>query len=557
MKNISKTILGLLLSLSIYSCDDFLEVENPNTITEASFWQNSDDATKGLMAAYSALQMPYVMGGEMAVFFPGRSDTAYPNKWNSAARTLSDLSMNENTMQIVETWRQLYTGVLRTNHVIDNVPAIEMDEDRKELILAEARFLRGLFNYWIYSTYNQGSIPLHLTVPKTKEALSEKLSTKEEVFQVIVDDLVFAQQRLPETWTEDQLGRATWGAATAILGQVYINEHKYAEARDEFQKIVDRTDLYQLTPEISWNFDEEHEFNSESIFEVSFSTNQKKGSNPSLFDGTTGSEATRRNVLQAPSKVASGYRTFMPSFWMTNLFRSEEMNPDDSRNEGNVFSQRALASIVMYDDQTMYYQTESKKHKYTNSEVAYVRKYTNHEDPNVLTNGVGSSGINERVVRLADIQLLYAECLLKLEGDAAKERVLELINDIRNRSGVMPLLAADYEEAGAADKLMEHIMWVERPLELMFEGHDTRWVDLRRWEKIGEQYTRLSEIGYRYAGKIVRLPTQAEIDKNNDDDTTNDVMLFYQFKPAAAVYSPDTHDYFPIPAAEELSNISL
>ena len=43
---------------------------------------------------------------------------------------------------------------------------------------------------------------------------------------------------------------------------------------------------------------------------------------------------------------------------------------------------------------------------------------------------------------------------------------------------------------------MEHIMWVERPLELMFEGHDTRWEDLTRWDKVQEQYDRLASKRY-------------------------------------------------------------
>ena len=47
-----------------------------------------------------------------------------------------------------------------------------------------------------------------------------------------------------------------------------------------------------------------------------------------------------------------------------------------------------------------------------------------------------------------------------------------------------------------SESLMEQIMWVERPLELMFEGHDTRWEDLTRWGKVQEQYDRLASKRY-------------------------------------------------------------
>ena len=74
------------------------------------------------------------------------------------------------------------------------------------------------------------------------------------------------------------------------------------------------------------------------------------------------------------------------------------------------------------------------------------------------------SGINERVIRYADILLLYAESIIQTDGPY--QDALELVNTIRKRAGVLPLQEGDYD----SNSLMDHIMWVERPLELMFEG---------------------------------------------------------------------------------------
>ena len=149
------------------------------------------------------------------------------------------------------------------------------------------------------------------------------------------------------------------------------------------------------------------------------------------------------------------------------------------------------------------------------------------------------SGINERVIRLADVMLLYAECVLQTGGDYTN--ALDMVNEIRTRAGVVPLAEADYDD----DSLMEHIMWVERPLELMFEGHDIRWEDLTRWGKVKEQYTSLAAKSYVISAKELH---------EYDPAIHGSLNKIKEFVEAANVYSPEAHDYFPIPATELNSN---
>ncbi|ANQ51564.1 RagB/SusD family nutrient uptake outer membrane protein [Flammeovirga sp. MY04] len=543
MKLISKIFVGLALSATLSSCTDYFDVKNPNTITEDSFWKTKEDAFKGLMATYSALQGHGVTGGTSAVNTPVRSDTGRPNNWNAGAQALQKLSFNDNTSVVKEKWAGLYTGILRANQVLENIVDIDMLEEERELYLAEAHFIRGVCYYWLFNTYNQGNIILHETVPTSKEDFAKPLSDREEILALILSDLKHAQEKLPESWDDKNLGRATWGAATSFLGHVYINEKDYNSAKAEYKKIVDRPDLYQLTPEISWNFDAEHEFNSESIFEVVFSATQKQGSGAAgNLDGPTGSEGTTRARTMAPGG-AGGWRVVMPSYWMTMQLKEDPMDPADSRNEGRLYSLRCEASIALADDETIYYQKEVEKAGFNNGEASYLRKFQNHQNEN---DGIGdnySSGINERIIRLADIYLLYAECILKLEGDAAVNEAVTLINQIRARSGVLQLEPLNYD----ANSLMEHIMWDERPKELMFEGHDIRWVDLRRWGKIKEQYTRLSKLEFVLEAGVLRYATA--------DDA--EAAILQEYGEGAAAYTPLAHDYFPIPVDEALTNPNI
>ena len=92
---------------------------------------------------------------------------------------------------------------------------------------------------------------------------------------------------------------------------------------------------------------------------------------------------------------------------------------------------------------------------YNNNEASYLKKFQNWTLLRESDQSI--SGINERVIRLADVMLLYAECLLQTGG--AYTEALDLINEIRHRAGVVLLEPADYDNSST----MEHIMWTERP----------------------------------------------------------------------------------------------
>jgi hypothetical protein len=326
-----------------------------------------------------------------------------------------------------------------------------------------------------------------------------------------------------------------------MLGKFHLNEHNYEGAKGYFKEIIE-SNLYALTADIGDNFDEEHEFNSESIFEVAFSIDAKPGTSFGAQDGPTGSEATNRAIGLATTQ-GGGYRTVMPSYYMTMLFKNDIMdmtNPINASRTGTAqYSIRTSVSVAIADDDntTLYQRSSDTGGAYNNSEASYLKKFQNWHLLRESDQSI--SGINERVIRLADVMLLYAECILQTDGDYTT--ALEMVNDIRTRAGVVPLAEADYD----TDSLMEHIMWVERPLELMFEGHDIRWEDLTRWGKVKEQYTRLAAKSYVISDKVLF---------EHDPAVHGTLKVVKEFVEAANVYRPEVHDYFPIPATELNSN---
>ena len=653
--------LNILLTgvfLIFCSCSDDLDIENPNSLSAKSFWSSEVDIQQGLVATYAALQRDGLLGGSASTQLPVRSDIGRPNNWNANAIGLNKLTFNDNSDIVKKRWRDCYIGIYRANQVLTNINNIDFNESTKTQMQAEARFLRGFFYYSLYRGYNNGSVIIHTTVPESSEDFYKSPSPAEEVYNLILSDLEFAYEHLPQQYPGSvDLGRATWGAATAMLGKLHINELDYISAKKYFGEILD-SNLYSLVPNIGDNFNEEGEMNSESIFEVAYSTSAKPGTSNGAADGPLGSEATSRARTLATTQ-GGGYRTIMPSYYMNMLFKNDIMdttNPiNASRNGSAKYSIRASYSIAIADDDnTTLYQRESNQGgAYNNGEASYLKKFQNWWLDRESDQSI--SGINERVIRLADVMLLYSECDLKTGGISD---ALEKINVIRNRSGVVPLRQTidfqynpeptnndpnhfdfdtdiieikqhmllsgqmvNYEFSGTnncfylpedipelpevdpttnntyyaividynniklaatrldalenrpidfikkpdcetfentmefrlsvyldADSIMEHIMWVERPLELMFEGHDIRWEDLTRWGKVKEQYDRLASKKYVIISKVL-YEYDPNIHTSIDEKNT-----LNEFTQAAAIYQPEVHNYFPIPSTEQNSN---
>ena len=549
MKHQKLHILLISALAIIYSCsDDRLDLENPNNLSADSFWSSESDLQQGLIATYAALQLDGLFGGASATQHPVRSDTGRPNNWNANAIGLNKLAYNENSDIVKKRWRDCYIGIYRANQVLANINNIELPSSSRIQIEAEAKFLRGFYYYSLYRGYNNGSVIIHTTVPESSEDFYKSPSPAEDVYNLILSDLEFAYNNLPEQYENNQdIGRATWGAAAAMLGKLFINEHNYTDAKDKFQEIIN-SNLYGLTANIGDNFDIEHEMNNESIFEIPFSTELKSGTSNGAADGPLGSEATSRARTLATTQ-GGGYRTIMPSYYITMLFKNDVMdinNPINANRTGNAnYSIRAYLSIAIADDDntTLYQRPSNQGGGYNNFEASYLKKFQNWT---LFTESDQSiSGINERAIRLADIKLLYAECLLML--DESYNEALEQVNAVRQRAGVVLLNSTDYN----SESLMEHIMWVERPFELMFEGHDTRWEDLTRWGKVQEQYNLLASKRY-----VLIQKNLYEFDPNIHTNFTEETAL-KEFEDAAQAYQPGTHNYFPIPSTEQNSNPNL
>ncbi|MBZ4033857.1 RagB/SusD family nutrient uptake outer membrane protein [Flavobacterium sp. 17A] len=546
--------------------EDFLTQVNPNTITNQTFWKTTKDFQSALTTVYGALQFQSISGNGL-IEDEIMADLGGTESWYRPY-AYRNFTFNDASEAVTNKWANLYTGIFRANQVIEKIQSADPSifaAGEKESIEGQARTLRAFFYFLVANTY--GGAVIHTEVPQTKADFNVKFSSIAEVnSQIIIPDLEFAKANLPETWSGKDLGRVTWGTATSILGKVYLFDKQWGPAATEFKSVID-SGVYSLTANIMDNFDEEHEFNSESILEVAYSATENPGANGSNVDDTpyaAGAEASNLAVGLAQLNYG-GFNTILPSYFLHELYINDAVDVTNPINTTNLQSKRLTATIAPKNLEGQYYLRNVAELKgWGYGQSAYVKKYTNwyhlaNEDGN------SRSGINCRQIRLADIYLMYAEAVLNSTGDV--NEAIKYIDFVRTRAGVItlkqylatnsntfPQLHISKEVHGnqplvppTKENVLTHIHRVERPLELAFEGH--RWKDLVRWGIAKSVFTELLADENWRVKNFTTIANKAPlyiIERIRDD-----------FKNAAVTYTPAKNDYFPIPSVERQTNSQL
>ena len=211
-------ILALLFSVS---CEDYLEEQTYSQITPELVFTSSQNAQLAVNAIYTELFQNF---GDMRGFWPATwmQMSQEFSFYNQNAR--SDLRYNSGDTQIYWMWRGLFRSINAANTAINGVGNMEAElisDEEKNLLLAEARFLRAHAYYYLLRLF--GSVPLQTEPTANPENATNPRSSAQTIFDFTVEDLKFAQQHLPVNYKGGfpDNGRATKGAATATLAQVY------------------------------------------------------------------------------------------------------------------------------------------------------------------------------------------------------------------------------------------------------------------------------------------------------------------------------------------------
>ena len=505
------------LSFVLTSCVNNADLvqADPNVATTASFWKTDADALAGINAAYGSLLTDGTYMRSTPLLLDLKDDGTHSySPWGSmynVGRFNSNPTDNAIYGWAFETY---YEGIFRCNQVLENVPKIAMkDAALKSRILGQAYFLRGLYFFHAVNMFKK--VPL----PTSTTELIHVQKTQAEGWAQVIADFKAAADLLPATYTNvsgldaGQLGRATKGAALGYLGKSYLFNKDFSNAKDNFKKVID-LGVYSLVSNYRDNFTDTNENNSESIFEVQFS--RSAGGVDLGWGGAPASgwgKTSARAITYAPR--AFGWTDVQPTWTLFNDFQLEKTisNQVDPRLDATMFYNKPGGMQLYGQNFATFYANNP-----ADLNNIFCRKYEN-SDGNYANEFDWRSGINERIMRYADVLLMYAECLNET-GDTPG--AYTYIQKVRDRVGLPNLATA---KPGLNQVTMRDQIAHERFLEFPLEGH--RFDDIRRWGwlqdpvKLAWLKSRDDEYNTYTPGREYFPIPQTEID-NNPGTVQND-----------------------------------
>ena len=506
-----KYSLALVLGLgTLTSCEDKLEVSNPNQQTTATFGFSADELEENVIAAYNHIRMEGTYARVGYTLDVCRGDEV----WNASQvwyMPFDDLNVPFTDEIGQWSWRDWYYTINVTNFTLSRCGEDNsaLNEQMKR-IKGQMLFLRGLAYYNLAGYYQNPILITDYNTYSSLEGLYGTNSTYDEVWDQVEKDFAEAMTLLPSRneggqWAK---GRATNGAAAGYYARALMMRHKYSEALTVLKAIINgQYGNYKLMANYGDNFREgaAYENNDESLFEVQYLDYGSQGTDDEWTPVNTSPNATQGHAIESnfgPGD-AGGWADLSASPWLYNLFKAE-------RTTNGSLDPRLYWTIGTYEP-------EWDGFEYGN--VCYTIPMT-ADAPVVTNNNYGGlpvakntnfrtglydkvvtglhCGINLRMMRYSDVLLRAAECENEVNGPT--QQAIDWINQVRNRAGLANLNLSDF--SGNADKLFEQIANVERPKE--FGCEFGRGFDLIRW-------------GFFYdAGRLQQLKDHGTFRRTND-----------------------------------------
>ena len=496
MKKISIILSAFAVVFGMASCNDELELRNPNNQTTYDFGDSESELQEAVISCYNRIRLEGTFARVGYTMDAVRGDEIWnaSQVWYLPYDNLNVVNTDEIGCQWI--WRDCYHVVNRCNFVLQKVETCDLSEQSYNEIKGQALFLRALAYYTIATYYQTAPLFNDYAQYSTMETMYAPCVSQDVLFDQVDTDLVEAMKILPSRnqGGEWAAGRATCGAAAGYYARSLMFRHRFDEALVVLKDIMAGTyGTYKLMADFGDNFREgDAENNEESLFEVQFLDYGKGGSDEEWTPVNISSNATQGHAVEsnyAPTAYGS-WADLSVSPWLYNLYKSE-------RCTDGTLDPRLYWTIASYEPEYDIY-TGTKNAGYPNGNdprcnVIYQTPVTETPITNGSNGGFSSAkwtyarqdvcssivtglhcGINLRLMRYSDVLLRAAECINEISGPNAE--AIGYINQVRNRAGLANLELADFP---SADKLFEQIANVERPKE--FGCENGRGIDLLRW----------------------------------------------------------------------------
>ncbi len=494
MNKLQRIIILFFTVLFCQCSDDFLERDNPAASTIENFFQTENDFDMALAGVYNLLVRADYYNGILVRYLEIASDDANPGDdalYNSLlGNDIDNFTMSSESYTTMNIFSSSYIGIARANTTIERVKATSLNDNFKIQIEAQSRFLRALFYFNLVRLY--GDVPLILEeITDPKEASIPRTPYKEVYEEGIIPDLLFAVEKLPSSWGNEDIARVTNWAAKALLAKVYLtmgsfDSGNFAKSRDILWEIIN-SNQFSLEENFADLFTRENEFGKESIFEINFMSGQhfyeREGYGLGVYKPQRNGIGSYYNNSYMPRFRGSAYMGDEEGAFARGGFgigipttsndpRGENYNVPAGTSIVELFGEGDLRKEVTILD---YYNTAEEEGLPVDYDIApfNVNKYKDYEETEN-----GEADDNFFILRLADVYLMFAETENEINNGPTPD-AYEYLNKIKRRALGLPIHETsdiDYIDLDYMQFLDK--VYHERRLELAFEGQ--RWFDLIR-----------------------------------------------------------------------------
>lgn len=446
---VKQTITAIaFLGMAFSSCSDFLELNPLSDLGEKEFYKTADDITSAVNGAYSSLQDGNIYGN-WYVFGEIPSDNTR-NQLSGSVTTQSEFDkfyIDTQNGQIKDFWTAAYKVINRTNTVLGRIDGVQIDAALASRYKLECQFIRALMYFNLIRVY--GDIPLVLKEISIGESYDILREPKDNVYKQIIADLNEAQS-LPDTYPAKEAGRATSGAAKALLGDIYMTLHNYTEAEKILGEVVnggryallENTAGSQNIDGYKAAFSPVNHNSKEGIFEIQFLKGGfGEGSN---YANNFSPENSGTNVVAVGGSGGNN----IPEMDIYNAYEEGDLRRDFSMSLG--------------------YNDNRKDGLWVESR--YVCKYMD------VPYAGNDANNNYPVIRYANVILMYAEAL---NQNGKTEEACKYLNMTRRRGfGYQTTETSPVDQRTTDKAAFALLVEQERRVELAFENQ--RWFDLIR-----------------------------------------------------------------------------
>ncbi len=451
-----KYILFLLSLLLFTSCEKDLDVVQKEAQSEEDFLNNPDNAIQLINGIYNK-QLDYNMYsfswiGITSITSDDADKGSSPADTGADKHKMDNLTFDANDISFQDVWNGRYEGIYRANNAIHYLNLLSINENLKNRLIGEAKFLRALFYFDLVRCY--GGVPIVVTkIDINNTQLINQVvytrKTKAETYAQIETDLLDAINKLPVKgqYGSQDIGRASKGAAQALLAKAYLYQQKWLEAYNLSGDVIGSSQ-YALLTNYGNVWREVGENGMESIYEV---------------------QAALTNGLRDYTNV-QGPRGTPDLGWG---FNTPSVNLESTYEANDV---RKNATILFRNAGTLWdgFQTSAGWNNPRYNFKAYQSQLAES-----WNGDKGNTAKNLRILKYSDILLIRAEAAFQL---GFTSEALGKINQIRTRAGLANLTSVTLPA-----------IYKERRLEMAME-HD-RWFDIVR---TGQASTVMTAVGKNF-----------------------------------------------------------